>query len=87
MGEMLGNIAHQWRQPLNVLGLKIQQLGLSCEFGDISKELLDDNIGKTMEIVQHLSQTIDRFPKSLDSGQGKNAVQGGSPRHENGVPH
>jgi len=61
MGEMLGNIAHQWRQPLNLLGLKIQQLGLSCELGDFSKELLDANIGKAMEIVQHLSQTIDDF--------------------------
>jgi signal transduction histidine kinase len=61
MGEMLGNIAHQWRQPLNVLGLKIQELGLSCEFGEFSKELLDANIGKAMEIVCHLSQTIDDF--------------------------
>jgi len=61
MGEMLGNIAHQWRQPLNVLGLKIQQLGLSYEYGDFSKELLDANIDKVMEIVNHLSQTIDDF--------------------------
>ena len=61
MGEMLGNIAHQWRQPLNLLGIKIQQLGLSYEFGELSKELLDTNIEKSMEIVQHLSQTIDDF--------------------------
>ena len=61
MGEMLGNIAHQWRQPLNVLGLKIQHLGLSYEYDEFSKELLDDNIDKSMEIVSHLSQTIDDF--------------------------
>lgn len=61
MGEMLGNIAHQWRQPLNVLGLKIQQLGLFYEYGEFSKELLDANIDKAMEIVSHLSQTIDDF--------------------------
>lgn len=61
MGEMLGNIAHQWRQPLNVLGLKVQQLGLFYECGEFSKELLDANIGKAMEIVSHLSQTIDDF--------------------------
>lgn len=61
MGEMLGNIAHQWRQPLNVLGLKIQQLGLSYECGKFSKELLDANIDKAMEIIGHLSQTIDDF--------------------------
>ena len=61
MGEMLGNIAHQWRQPLNVLGLKVQEIGLSYELGGFSKELLDANIAKAMEILMHLSQTIDDF--------------------------
>jgi C4-dicarboxylate-specific signal transduction histidine kinase len=61
MGEMLGNIAHQWRQPFNVLGLIVQDLGLSYESGEFSQELLDSNIGKVMEILLHLSQTIDDF--------------------------
>lgn len=61
MGEMLGNIAHQWRQPFNLLGLTVQDLGLSYESGEFSKELLDANIGKVMEILLHLSQTIDDF--------------------------
>ena len=61
MGEMLGNIAHQWRQPLNVLGLKAQEIGLCYELGAFSKELLDDNIAKIMEILLHMSQTIDDF--------------------------
>ena len=61
MGEMLSNVAHQWRQPLNVLGLKVQEIGLCFEYGGFSKELLDANIAKALEIVQHLSQTIDDF--------------------------
>jgi PAS domain S-box-containing protein len=61
MGEMLGNIAHQWRQPLNVLGIKVQELGLSFEYGELSKELLESNIAMAMEILQHLSQTITVF--------------------------
>ncbi len=61
MGEMLGNIAHQWRQPLNVLGMIIQQLGLSFQAGEVSRELLEKNVGKAMEIVLHLSQTIEDF--------------------------
>lgn len=61
LGEMLGYIAHQWRQPLNVLGLKLQEIGLSLELGGFSKELLEENIARSMEILQHLSRTIDDF--------------------------
>ena len=61
MGEMLNNIAHQWRQPLNILGLKIQELGLCFEFGDCSADLLNDKIASAMENLQYLSQTIDDF--------------------------
>jgi len=61
MGEVLGNIAHQWRQPLNVLGLKVQQLGFLYERGELDQELIDASIAKAMEIVLHLSQTIDDF--------------------------
>jgi signal transduction histidine kinase len=61
MGEMLSNIAHQWRQPLNILGLKIQDIGLCIEFGDCSEDLLNDKIASAMENLQYLSQTIDDF--------------------------
>lgn len=61
MGEMLGNIAHQWRQPLNVLGVKIQEIGFSFRYGELSKEILDTNTAMVMGILQHLSQTITVF--------------------------
>ena len=61
MGEMLGNIAHHWRQPLNVLGLKVQEIGLTYELGGFSKELLDKNIAEAMKVVLHMSQIIDDF--------------------------
>ncbi|OGU12510.1 MAG: hypothetical protein A2075_23465 [Geobacteraceae bacterium GWC2_58_44] len=61
MGEMLGNIAHQWRQPLNVMGLKVQYIGLAYRLGGFSEELLDEHIAKVMEILQHMSRTIDDF--------------------------
>jgi len=61
MGEMLGYIAHQWRQPLNLLGLMVQQLGLLRDTGELSREVLDENIAKVMDIILHLSNTIDDF--------------------------
>ncbi len=61
MGEMIGNIAHQWRQPLNALGLLTQRLGLFFGTPSFNKELLDTSIAKSMEIIQHMSKTIDDF--------------------------
>ena len=71
MGDMIGNIAHQWRQPLNVLGLKVQELGLSFKHGSFSEQLLNDNIAKAMEIVNQLSQTITLFQNFLKSDRGR----------------
>lgn len=61
MGEMISNIAHQWRQPLNNIGLIIQNLELSCEDGSFSQEELKRDIDKAMEIIMHMSRTIDDF--------------------------
>ncbi|MDR3580698.1 MAG: PAS domain S-box protein [Oryzomonas sp.] len=61
MGEMIGNIAHQWRQPLNTLGLTIQQLSMFHDLGEFTKELLDNSVNRSMEIIQHMSQTIEDF--------------------------
>jgi PAS domain S-box-containing protein len=61
MGEMLGNIAHQWRQPLNALGLMIQQLLMIYDLGQLTREYLEDNVNSSMELVQHMSRTIDDF--------------------------
>jgi C4-dicarboxylate-specific signal transduction histidine kinase/FixJ family two-component response regulator len=61
MGEMIGNIAHQWRQPLNAVGLLVQDLTLSCEYGNLTKDYLDSSTTKIMQLVRHMSRTIDDF--------------------------
>jgi PAS domain S-box-containing protein len=61
MGEMIGNIAHQWRQPLNTLGLKIQILPLEQEQNYFNKEHLDRFVYDAMLIIDHMSKTIDDF--------------------------
>ncbi|QXE93028.1 hybrid sensor histidine kinase/response regulator [Geomonas subterranea] len=61
MGEMIGNIAHQWRQPLNAVGLLVQDLTLSYEYGNFTREYLESSTGKIMQMIRHMSQTIDDF--------------------------
>lgn len=61
MGEMIGNIAHQWRQPLNNLGLEIQQLLLCYDLNKFDREFLAKGVENSMELIQHMSRTIDDF--------------------------
>lgn len=61
MGEMLGAIAHQWRQPLNSLGLCIQNIKDSYRYGELSQEYLDITVQKSMAQISHMSKTIDDF--------------------------
>lgn len=61
MGEMLSNIAHQWRQPLNTLGLVIQRLPFFYETEEFTKEFLESSASEAMKLIQHMSRTIDDF--------------------------
>lgn len=61
LGEMINNIAHQWRQPLNNIGLIIQNVQISFDSGEITSREMRDEIGKAMDIIMHMSRTIDDF--------------------------
>lgn len=61
MGEMINNIAHQWRQPLNSLGLTVQQLLLFNDPEEITMEFLGECVNSSMELIQHMSKTINDF--------------------------
>ncbi|MEA5114142.1 MAG: PAS domain S-box protein [Geobacteraceae bacterium] len=61
MGEMIGNIAHQWRQPLNVVGLLFQSLQEMHHQGELTGEQLNDTVCQAMEVIRFMSQTMDDF--------------------------
>ncbi len=61
MGEMIGNIAHQWRQPLTTVALLIQNLHETYSFGEFTKEFMDKTIEQVLQVIQHMSRTIDDF--------------------------
>ena len=61
MGEMIGNIAHQWRQPLNALGFIIQDLSDAYNYDEITAEYVQEIIRNGMEQINYMSKTIDDF--------------------------
>lgn len=71
MGEMINNIAHQWRQPLNTLGLIIQKLPMFYDTVEFNREFLEENTRKSMELIQHMSRTVDDFRNFFKSDKKK----------------
>ncbi len=61
MGEMIGNIAHQWRQPLNSIAVMIQNLEDAYVYGEMDDTYLREKIRRIMEIINFMSRTIDDF--------------------------
>lgn len=71
MGEMINNIAHQWRQPLNVLGLYLQELSLAFDSAELDKEYLENSVCKSMELIMNMSRTIGDFMNFFRSDKEK----------------
>ena len=62
MGEMLENIAHQWRQPLSAISTVSTGIQVHLEMnGEIPDELLIENVNSINNHTQYLSKTIDDF--------------------------
>lgn len=62
MGEMIAMIAHQWRQPLSVISMSINNLELPMELDEeITKRDLEKHIHTVSAQIDHLSKTIDDF--------------------------
>lgn len=61
MGEMIGNIAHQWRQPLTSLSTTLEEIQDAREFGELTDAYFDSMVSKSMEAIDYMSRTIDDF--------------------------
>jgi signal transduction histidine kinase len=61
MGEMIGNIAHQWRQPLSVIATSSTGVLVYKDMGNLSDELLENEMNRINDNAQYLSKTIDDF--------------------------
>jgi len=61
MGEMIGNIAHQWRQPLSVISTGATGLLIQKQYNNLSDEKFMEICEIIEKNAQYLSQTIDDF--------------------------
>jgi signal transduction histidine kinase len=71
MGDMVSAIAHQWRQPLNALGLIVQDVNDAYEFGEMTKEYVEKLVKDCMFYISEMSQTIDDFRNFFKSSKEK----------------
>jgi signal transduction histidine kinase len=61
MGEMIGHIAHQWRQPLAELAGVFMNMDSAYEFDEMDKKYFKDKIKNGNRLVKYMSHTIEDF--------------------------
>jgi signal transduction histidine kinase len=61
MGEMIGNIAHQWRQPLSSISTIASGMSLDLEMKNFEKDKGITQLKQIVDTTKYLSQTIDDF--------------------------
>jgi len=71
MGEMIGNIAHQWRQPLSIVSTVATSTLVQKEINTLDDQSLEKNMNIICDNVQYLSQTIDDFRNFIKHDRSK----------------
>lgn len=71
MGQMLENIAHQWRQPLSLISSISTGLELKRDLKISNLEDEERDLKKINETAQHLSETIEDFRNFFKSDKKK----------------
>ncbi len=61
MGEMIGNIAHQWRQPLTAISIAASGIKLTYELDIEDKEETIESLDNIVKNTKFLSSTIEDF--------------------------
>lgn len=61
LGEMIANIAHHWRQPLNVISITAQDMLFAKKEGDFDDEYIDASVRRITDTARDLSGTLDRL--------------------------
>ena len=71
MGEMIGNIAHQWKQPLAQLSFVLVNMELNYERGKLTQSKFKEKIDEANAQISYMSNTIDDFRNFFSLGKPK----------------
>jgi signal transduction histidine kinase len=74
MGEMIGMIAHQWKQPLSSMNIALNSLEIAKQFDTLTDELFVQNIEKMKKTIEFLVQTMDQFRNFFKEDKEKSKV-------------
>ena len=72
MGEMIGNIAHQWRQPLHVISTTTSSVKLQKELNILDDQFFYKSCDMINKNIMFLSNTIDDFRNYMNDTRVKN---------------
>jgi signal transduction histidine kinase len=75
MGEMIGNIAHQWRQPLSVISTSSTGMQIQKQYNLLDDEKFHEYCEIINDNVQYLSKTIDDFRDFIKADKVKTNFQ------------
>ena len=75
MGEMIGNIAHQWRQPLSAISTSASGTIVEKELGLLNDEELKVRLREIVSKTEYLSQTIEDFRHFFKESKEKEEFQ------------
>jgi two-component system, NarL family, sensor histidine kinase EvgS len=82
LGEMMGNIAHQWRQPLSLISTAASGMKIQKEFEQLDDKTFNETIDNITNTTMFLSQTIDDFQNYLKEDKTKKEFDTNSSIHK-----
>lgn len=75
MGEMIGMIAHQWRQPISIMAMGANNLLLDVELDEVNTPSIVKEANEILKQTEHLSKTIDDFRNFFRPNKEKEEVK------------
>lgn len=74
LGEMIGYIGHQWRQPLHTLSLAVQNIELHSQLGKLDDALVKQQVDLANQNINYMSHIIDDWRALLMSGSSRQVI-------------